>query len=415
MTRKDPLIGTETWENSLKQRYSFNDEESAIIERDLALALAVRGLPEALGRLAEVDEQVVDDTIREWRVRVALSEQNWHAALAWIHQLTVDQQSSTRWSYWKARTLEALRQSQQAEEIYRSLVSRRSYYGLLSALRINQPIQIHQQSLLIQAHDNVVIEQHTGIHRARELFFLERTVEARREWHYATRDMAEWQLQSAATLAHKWGWHDRAIITMASTRQRDDLDLRFPLPHREEIISLAAENRINPAYVFAIIRQESAFTPDARSHAGALGLMQLLPRTANQVARRMNLKINHNLELLNINTNLQLGMAHLREMLSRFNNNKLLATAAYNAGRYRVNRWIPQDTIIPADIWVETIPFHETRKYIQNVMLFSAIYEQKLGKKPVILQDNMKPIAPTGAILASYTGSDSLPETSSKP
>jgi len=408
MARKDPLASIEIWENNLSHRYSFNDDESATIERNLALALAVRGLPEALGRLAEIDEQAVDKTIREWRIRAALNEQNWYAVLAWIHQLTVDQQSTSRWSYWKARALESLSQPQHAREIYQSLVSRRSYYGLLAALRINQPIQIHQQALETQPLDNIVVAQHPGIRRAQELFLFGRIVDARREWYYATRNMAEWQLQSAAKLAQEWGWHDRAIMTMARTRQRDDLDLRFPLPHREKIISLAAKNQINTAFVFAIIRQESAFTPDARSHAGALGLMQLLPRTAKQVAKRMNLKINHNLELLNINTNLQLGMAHLGEMLSRFNNNKLLAAAAYNAGRYRVNKWIPRNTIMPADIWVETIPFRETRNYIQNVMLFSAIYEQKLGGKPVIFKNGTTPIAPSGTILASFSGSENF-------
>ncbi len=401
LTRQDPLQAMDTWDNILKERYPFSKEESAIMERDLALALAVRGLPEALARLAELEDHTVDDSIREWRVRAALAEQNWYAVLAWIHQLKPEQQTSTRWNYWKARALEALGLTEQAAVIYRTLAPRRSYYGLLSSLRSGQTIRIHQKALEIRRDDHRILERHPGILRARELFFLGRIVEARREWYYATRHMAEWQLEGAAKLAQTWGWHDRAIITMARTQQRDDLDLRFPLLHYDEVISLANRNGIDPAFAFAIIRQESAFTPDARSHAGALGLMQLLPRTARQVARRMDVKLSHNRELLDIDTNLRLGMAHLRDMLSSYNNNKLLAAAAYNAGRYRVNRWISKEAITPADIWAETIPFRETRNYIQNVMLFSAIYEQKLGGDPPrLIQNSMHPVTPAGAILA---------------
>ncbi len=404
LIRRDPLRAIDTWDQVLKKSHSFKPEASAAIERDLALTLALRGLPEAQGRLAEIDPRAVDDSIREWRVRTALAEQNWYAALAWIHQLSPDQQSTTRWTYWKARALEAMDQTEQANKLYRAQAPKRSYYGLLSSLRSGQPIKIHQQALEVQLYDNHILEHHPGMLRARELFFLGRIVEARREWYYATRHMAEWQLQGAAKLAQAWGWYDRAIVTMARTAERDDLDLRFPLLHYDEVTTLARRHGIDPAFAFAIIRQESAFTPDARSHAGALGLMQLLPRTARQVARRMNVKLHHDRELLDIDTNLRLGMAHLRDMLSLYNNNKLLAAAAYNAGRYRVDRWIPKDAITPADIWVETLPFRETRNYIQNVMLFTAIYEQRLeGNPPRLIRSSMHPVMPAGAILALLT------------
>lgn len=407
LMRRDPLAAMEAWDHALKPNYPFSDHAIAAIERDLALALALRGLPEAQGRLAEIDPRAVDDSIREWRIRSAITRQNWYAVLAWIHQLPPDQQSTARWRYWKARALGALGQKAQAMDLYRSAAARRSYYGLLSSLRAGLPIEIRQQALRVERDDFLILEHHPGMLRARELFFLGRIVEARREWYHATRHMAEWQLQGAAKLAQGWGWHDRAIITMARTSQRDDLDLRFPLLHYDEITALARRHGIDPAFAFAIVRQESAFTPDARSHAGALGLMQLLPRTARQVARRMNVRLRHDRELLEIDTNLRLGMAHLRDMLSRYNNNRLLAAAAYNAGRYRVDKWIRQDAIIPADIWVETLPFRETRNYIQNVLLFTAIYEQKLGGSPPrMIRSSLHPISPAGAILALRAPAD---------
>ena len=225
--------------------------------------------------------------------------------------------------------------------------------------------------------------------------------------------MAQWQLLGAARLAHEWGWHDRAITTMARTRQRDDLRLRFPLAHREQIEAAADANGIEPAFAFAIIRQESAFTPDARSPAGALGLMQVLPRTARQVAERMGLRFSRSRELLNVATNLRLGMAYLGQMLRRFNEHPLLAAAAYNAGQYRVDKWIRRDHIIPADIWLETLPVAETRNYVRNVLLFTAIYQQRLGQTPERLHKRMMPITPPGVRLA--TADDAAPQPRGEP
>ena len=196
-----------------------------------------------------------------------------------------------------------------------------------------------------------------------------------------------------------WGWHDRAILTMARTQYNDDLELRFPLVHREQVLSQAEINNIDPAFAYAVIRQESAFIADARSHAGALGLMQVLPRTAQQLAKGLDVQINHPLDILDISKNLRFGMKYLRKALNRYDNNAVLATAAYNAGYPRVNKWLPEKGVIPSDLWAETVPFAETRNYIQNIMAYTAIYEQRLNIKPTPLSNRMPPVSATGTIL----------------
>jgi len=396
----DPQRAIKVWNNSLSHQYSFNDTERASLERYLAIALAVSGKPEALSWLAVIDPEPEDYQLHEWRIRSALSQENWDAVLAWINQLDDEQQQSPRWQYWQARALEKTGQLELAEEKYFSLAQERSYYGFLSADRVEAPYHLKTRPLTYDRDDLSIIETLPGILRARELYLLERTVDARREWYYATYAMSENQLRQAAKLAQQWGWYDRAILTMARTQYSDDLELRFPLAHHEQILVQAKKYDIDPALAFAIIRQESAFTVDARSHTGALGLMQVMPRTAQQLAKGLDIQINHTFDILDITKNLQFGMKYLRKSLNHYNNNPVLATAAYNAGFYRVNKWLPEKGVIPSDLWTETLPISETRNYIQNIMAYTAIYEQRMDREPTSLAERMPPINSPSATLS---------------
>ena len=195
----------------------------------------------------------------------------------------------------------------------------------------------------------------------------------------------------AAQLAHDWSWHDRAIMTLMQADYWDDLEKRFPLAHRDLVQTNAKLHGVEAAWTFAIIRQESAFTEDAKSHAGAMGLMQLMPATAKQVAHNLQVRFHRN-DLLDASTNVMLGVSFLRRMLDQFKGNKVLATAAYNAGGHRVTKWLPKEGSIPADLWVELVPFNETRDYCKRVLTYTVIYEQRLGQRPVPLIERMVPI-----------------------
>ena len=243
------------------------------------------------------------------------------------------------------------------------------------------------------------IEELDAIRRAQELFALERWTEARREWHSATRDMNPTQLRAAAKLAKQRGWHDRAIFTLARTGYWDDLELRFPLEHAELVKANADLHGIDIAWVFAVMRQESAFMSNARSHAGAMGLMQLMPATARQVAKNV-LKTPppRRQELFQPDTNIALGSAYLKQMKGELGDSAVLATAAYNAGPHRVTRWLPQETL-PADIWIELVPFKETRGYLRRVLAYTVIYEKRMGIPPTRLHKRLHPVPPSISML----------------
>jgi soluble lytic murein transglycosylase len=398
LARTDIDRAIAAWNGPVYARHDFTPDETAEAQRSLAMALALRGRRESLDWLARVDAGA-DASLREWRVRAAVSQQDWHAVLAAIYRLSEEEQASPRWRYWQARALGELDQRQQADEILLGLALSRSYYGFLAADRLGRSYQMNHVPLDAEVARSVTPEEYPGVARARELFALDRHVDARREWYYATRDMADWQLQSAAALAQSWGWHDRAIVTMGRTAQLDDMELRFPLVHRAEVMAEAQARGVDPAFAFAVIRQESAFAADARSPAGALGLMQLMPQTAQKLAGHLRLPVSGRMDLLDVSTNLQLGIAYLRRLIDRYDN-PLVAAAAYNAGAHRVNRWLPYDTIVKSDQWAETVPFVETRGYIQNVIYFASIYDMRLDLPPRKLSERMPAVLPRDARLS---------------
>jgi len=407
IARLDSEKAANLWHTQISTRYSFSKEERYSVERKLAVSYALQKKPQALEKLTTLISQDIEhdnkQNLIDWRIRSALAQQQWDAALTWINSLNEKTARSQRWQYWRARSLAALQQTDVANQIYLSLAKQRSYYGFLAANQLGLPHQFENQPVLINDEQHLQLSTMPSLLRARELFLLNRIVKARREWNHTIKDLTDFQLQQAARLAHNWGWHDRAIMTMARSSNRDDLELRFPLVYQDKIMSEARSHNIEPAFAFALIRQESAFTTDARSHAGALGLMQLMPRTARQLAKNLGLKKPSKQTLINTDTNLKLGMHHLKSVLKRYNNNTALAAAAYNAGEHRVKQWIPKQGIIDSDLWAETLPFRETRNYVQNILMFAAIYDHLLGNKEKPLSARMPPVGTPDAVLVDIS------------
>jgi soluble lytic murein transglycosylase len=241
-----------------------------------------------------------------------------------------------------------------------------------------------------------VLVDHPCIRRAYELLRLDEETDARREWNYVISHLDKEQVKLAAVLASKWGWHADAIRTVAMIDELDDLEVRFPTPYRDEITHVAKLRELDPAWIYGVMRRESAFAANARSSAGALGLMQLMPATASITAQKLGLRAPSGGEVYDPERNILLGTTYLRELLERFGGNQALASAAYNAGPHRVDRWLPEDRALPADAWVETIPFYETRHYVQAVLAYAAVYEWKLDQQPTPLTRRMEPILPAG-------------------
>lgn len=333
-----------------------------------------------------------NNNLQQYYILSALKDEDWKSALDWLGQLSSEEQHTPRSQYWRARSLEGLGHLEEARGLYLLTANDRSYYSFLAADRAGLTYEFANKPLQYTGQDFASLHDEPAILRAGELFFLKRIVQARREWNFAVKQMGQIQLLKAARLAHELGWHDRAILTLAQAEYWDDLELRFPLAHQNLVLKHAKRSQINPAWAFAIIRQESAFTADARSHAGALGLMQLMPRTARQVARSLRLKRPRQHDILNIKTNVRLGVRYLKKVNDKFDGHAVLATAAYNAGGHRVKQWLPENGVIPADVWVELVPFKETRGYLQRVMTYMVIYEKRLGLDSIPLINRMVPI-----------------------
>jgi len=391
LSRRKPLIAAKYWQE-IRHKYHFNNEEKERIERRLSLSLARAATPLSRQTLKALKLDSRDTRVITPHILSAIGDQDWEGALAWLNNLKSNEQNSERWHYWRARALEEMGRLDEARSLYLQITDNRSYYSFLAADRIGDRYQLTHRPVNAPAAELIKLQHIPAVARAGELYQLKRIVDARREWFFAIQRMNKKQLLMAAQLANKWGWHDRSITTLALAQYWDDLELRFPLAHKQYIEKQAKHEEINPAWAFAVIRQESAFTQDARSSAGALGLMQLMPRTARQVARSLRIKRPKQRDLLKSNINIKLGVRYLRKLQERFSGNSVLATAAYNAGHWRVRSWLPKEQAQSADLWIENVPFTETRKYLKRVLTYTIIYEQRLGIESKPLLERMMPI-----------------------
>ena len=203
----------------------------------------------------------------------------------------------------------------------------------------------------------------------------------------AGRGMADRELLAAAAWACEREVWDRCINTSERTRAEIDMAQRYPLPHRAELQREAQAAGVDAAYVYGLIRQESRFVLDARSHVGAAGLMQVMPATARWTARKVGLDYSAE-RMHDRDFNLRIGTQYLKLVLDRFDGAQALAAAAYNAGPGRPARW-RDGPVLDAAIWAENIPFNETRDYVRKVLIGGAVYAQVLGLPATSLRERL--------------------------
>ncbi len=389
-SRIDPLGALKHWERYEAQQL-FPKELSTDTKMYLVKRLTYKGHTQEAENLIQHSHELRQTDVVERLIREALRNQQFDKVAQWISYLDEKAQAHDRWQYWRARTLE----EQQPEgweatskAIYQAVSQNRNFYGFLAADKLDQAYSLgHKPSLVTQSTQRVV-ENLAAIRRARELWLKGSLGEAQAEWQFATKRMPPSELAAAGKIAQQWGWHNKGIHAMIRGNFWDDLDIRFPLAYRETVEKVSNDTDVAPTLIYAIARQESAFSERARSSAGARGLMQLMPATARQTARKTGIK-HRDSDLYDPEYNIQLGSQYLNELLHKFNGNRILAAAAYNAGPHRVDTWIKRTPLaLPFDVWIETIPFSETRGYVQNVLAFSVIYAHKLGEKSEFITAN---------------------------
>jgi len=360
-----------------------SDEIENELLRNLALGLAWDRRAEALEVFARLDVTAHDDYSRGWLVRSALWNGEVEKARDALRSMSTQTQSNSEWTYWRARTDELLGDETGARSRYTALTGRDNYYSAIAAARLG--IDVVPNEMPIEASDRSVAElaERPEFIRSRELFLLDERVMATREWNFATAMLDSAELAAAVVLASTWGWHDVAVSTATRANIYFDYALLFPRPFSGEIALAASSHGLTEELLSGLVRQESMFRADAVSSAGAIGLTQLGLTTARQTASRQAINQPSRDDLLEPATNTWLGAATLKERLSLFADQMPVALAAYNAGAAAARRWLP-DAPVDSDIWIENIPYNETRDYVRRVLWNSIVYRWLAGaREPV--------------------------------
>ncbi|MGB0358889.1 MAG: transglycosylase SLT domain-containing protein [Litorivicinaceae bacterium] len=311
--------------------------------------------------------------LNHWRVRYFIHYQEWADVLTAIAKLSPEERGEIEWNYWASRALAMTGNSDLAFEGFRKVAESNSWYGFLAADYLGIPYDLRPKSNRPTAPLIDAVNNRTDVTVARLLFEEGLTVMARRQWDFVIGRLNEEEQKAAAILANRWNWHSRSAVTAHQSGLTDDYELRYPRAFEKPLKNAAKRHDISLSWLSGLMRSESLFMHDIRSPAGALGLMQVMPRTGRQTAKELNLKWRGTRTLTNPSTNIRIGSYYLAKQLDRFGH-PALATAAYNAGPHRVKQWMP-DKAMPLDVWVASIPFTETRNYVQRVLTAQVIYE----------------------------------------
>jgi len=378
LARRQSGMADSYWEQ-LRGHFKFTQEQQRRILSSLALFHATDFNDDALQRLASLPPQAQTEATREWRVRVALEQQNWRAALDAIDAMPAEQKQDGEWRWFRARALSALGRDGEARKLLAPLSEEPTFFGFLAADKLDAPYSICPLTLPPDQPREQALLANAGLQRAFELYAVGMPRQARREWVQALDGADPATQKLAADLAYRRGWYDRSVYAFNKGEALRYYEQRFPLASQDGLVPQAEEAGIDPSWAYAILRAESAWMSDARSGANARGLMQLVPDTAAEIARRNGLNWNGAESLYDPIVNITLGTRYLAQLAARFNGSPWLASAAYNAGPGRMNQWLAARGTLPPDLFVASMPFKETREYVARVMSFAVIYDWRLN------------------------------------
>ena len=381
----DSLGALDLWK-SYEKHGKFTEDETIQINYALARQLLSQDKTELAEQLVAATPNLSHVDLLEILIRESLRRQDWGQSNRWIQRLPKKLQESERWSYWQARIMDELNikevEGKKTNDIYANVATTRGFYGFLACDKLGTHYNLVDKPLPLSKEFIKQVELAPGIQRAREFYLLGDLNASSREWLHTTRHMAADEVVAAGRLADRWGWYRLAIQTMGDAQLWDELQVRFPIVYSENVKNAARQTSVDEHFIFAITRQESAFKTDAKSLAGAMGLMQLLPSTAKDTAKKNGMSFKEQ-DLFQPEKNITLGSQYLDQLLGTFSGNRILVAAAYNAGPTRVKKWLNKGDSekLPYDVWIETIPYKETRNYVQNILSYSVIYGYRMGGK----------------------------------
>lgn len=347
----------------------------------LALALSWDRSPDALRYFDRVAAADLDDYALEWAARASIWNSDWRRLANTIAAMSDTQRSLTRWRYWAARAAEHNDDAKLARQLYESTLTDDNYYSVAAASRLGQTFAPHPERLVIDDVQLKQIAQLPALVRARELFRSEMRELANQEWAYGYDMLPQPARPQAVQLAARWGWHDQAIMTAAQLRLFNDYPLLYPQPFDREVRAASELSKLPRELIYGVMRQESLYRTDAVSSAGAQGLLQMMPDTARRTARAWKQPKPGPDALFDPDVAIVLGAAQLKSLLDRFGGQTVVALAAYNAGPNAAGRWIPPQPV-EADVWIENIPYNETRTYVQRILWHNLVFNWLKSGEP---------------------------------
>ncbi len=357
---------------------------------DFGLAAARQLQPElAYEFLSRLPPAHRSEEARLWMTRSALRMENWHYVLHAIALLDEKRRGEAQWRYWRARALYGVGRRAQAAAIWRALARDGNYYGYLAADRSGAAYRLDGAPPDFLERELATLQSRPAVTRAYEFFTLRRPFDARRELAYLVDDLDTATRVKLAVLCRDWGWAAGTVQALAHEDFHGELALRYPVPWPELVAREARRARVPEYWLYAVMRRESAFLAAVKSPAGAIGLMQLMPATARVVARKLRLRRPSRRSLTEPALNLRLGATYLRQLYNLNGGRLAPALASYNAGYSRAKRWLAATPTAAPDVWVDTIPIDETRRYVRAVLFYVTVYQHKLEGRAQRLQSVM--------------------------
>jgi soluble lytic murein transglycosylase len=365
----------------------MNDAQKQSFYAYIALYKAMRNLPDAPIWFAKVKPTFQNDVLLDWEIRYALNHRNWPEVIRVIHQ--ANDKNNPGNLYWLARAKAELGEKDTANKLYHDLALKRNYYGFLASLQLKQKPHFENEASL--PNPKILSAYKPITDQIQDLYLSHQTVQASRLLNDFVSELPKDEKSALAFwIADHLHWHGKSIYLSNNDELNNQLSLRFPLAHRKTIKEYAENYHIPQEFIYAIIRQESSFQEDVISSAGANGLMQVMPATAHLVAKREKIAFTDKNQLLTSQKNIHIGTAYLQQLAKQFHQHPVLMAAAYNAGPRQANYWLKNHEPKDIDIWIETLPWRETRNYLKNIIAFYAVYQYRMQEK-LSLRHLMKP------------------------
>ncbi|MDP3560880.1 MAG: transglycosylase SLT domain-containing protein [Legionellaceae bacterium] len=365
----------------------MNEAQQQVFLAHIALYKAMRNEEDAVYWLNKVKTNYYTEQLLDWEIRYAIAHHHWDKLISLINHL--QNKDLPNWQYWLARAYEATGNKSQAIELYQQLGNKRNYYGFLANIRLrkrlsfeNEPVNKNPDALTIY---KPITDQIKSLSASRQNWLAARLLN-----DFISELPKEEKSALAYWVANELHWNGRSIYLSNNEVLNNQLALRFPLVYQEIIHKFSSFYQISRPLIYAIIRQESTFFEDIVSSAGANGLMQIMPRTAKIVTKEARINYSNSSELFNSEKNINIGTAYLRQLAREFHSHPVLMAAAYNAGPRQVRYWLRNHQPKEIDVWIETLPWQETRNYLKNIIAFYAVYQYRLREDPN-LNEFLKP------------------------